>query len=195
MASPWHSELKPASYETLQNWWTVILIVQFESCSKYSKQFEGIKHRIFSFPSKIHMGHFPINYRIFAVDDFFYINVCHLKKISMIFKSHFKSNFIQLCSWWVEERCSRRMVWWQDRWRRWLQGWCNWGTVKDGRWRIDGVGRMAQWHHGWHGCGRMALKMVQHEDDTCQHRLTMKGRKNWWWVGVEGERKGVIWGE
>ena len=81
------AQLKPASNKTLQNWWTVILIVQSESCAKYSKQFEGIQHRNCSFPSKIHMGHFPIKYTSYAVDNFFYINVCHLKKILMIFNS------------------------------------------------------------------------------------------------------------
>ena len=106
-----------------------------------------------------------------------------IQKRSWWYSTNFKSNFIQLCSWCAEGRCSQRMVWRGDRWRRWLQGWCDWGTVKNERWRMEGVGRVAQRRDGWHGCGRMAQKEhhrwynIKMKDDTCRHRLKMKGRK------------------
>ena len=104
------------------------------------------------------------------------------------------------------------MVWTWDRWRWWLQGWCDWGTVKDGWWRMECVGRIAQRHDWWHGCRRMAQlrtygteggpQMVQHEDerwylpaqaqDERKEKL-MKGRKKRW-VGVEREERCVLRG-
>ena len=81
------------------------------------------------------------------------------------------------------------MVWRQDRWCRWLQGWCDWGTLKDGRCRTDDA--VALWMAGLRTYGTEGgPQMVQHEDkrwylaqaeDERQEKVTR-------WVGVEGGR-------
>ena len=104
------------------------------------------------------MGHFPINYTSFAVDIFLYINVCHLKKIIMIFISlqvTFHSAVLLMARGTMQPvdgvvtgqmaSVAARMVQLRDG-----EGW----KVKDGRWRMEGEGGMAQRQDWWHGWGR-----------------------------------------
>ena len=113
------------------------------------------------------MGHFPINYTSFAFD-IFYINVCHLKKIIMIFNSlqvKFHSAVLLMARGTMQPAdgvetgqmapVAAGMVRLRDN-----EGW----TVKDGMCRTDGtVARLMArlWTYGTEG----GPQMVQHEDE------------------------------